>query len=237
MNRDYVKWYSERLGRPMEALVFGTGGEPVIFFPTSRGRFYQYEDFGVTEVLRAKVEAGRYLLVCADGVDEESWYDKRVPPAARVRRHEQYEAYILHELVPFARHRSSGGRLTLTGASFGAFHTMQIGLRHPAVFDRLVALSGAYETESFLDGHHDELTYFHSVFQWLPNLGDPAILERMYRQEIILAAGGRDICRASTERLSGMLWQKGVGNHLSIWGDHVHDWPVWREMYQTYLPW
>jgi len=29
MNREYHKWYSSRLGRDMELLVFGHGGLPV----------------------------------------------------------------------------------------------------------------------------------------------------------------------------------------------------------------
>lgn len=38
MNREYHKWYSDRLGREMEMLVFGYSGLPVLVFPTSGGR-------------------------------------------------------------------------------------------------------------------------------------------------------------------------------------------------------
>ena len=37
MNREYHKWYSPRLGRDMELLVFGHAGLPVLVFPTSGG--------------------------------------------------------------------------------------------------------------------------------------------------------------------------------------------------------
>ena len=40
MKREYHKWYSERLGRDMELLVFGHDGLPAIVFPTSQGRFF-----------------------------------------------------------------------------------------------------------------------------------------------------------------------------------------------------
>ncbi len=237
MNREYHAWHSWRLGRRMELLLFGHGGEPVILFPTSRGRFYQNEDYKLIEAIRDRIEAGRYLVVCIDAVDHESWYNGRAHPRDRVRRHEQYESYILNEVVPFARSRSSGGRLTLGGCSFGGFHTIQIGLRNPWTFQRLVSMSGKFDTEGFLGGYHDQSVYFHSVFQWLPNLGDRALLEQLYRIEIILATGDHDPCKGSSERLAGMLWNKGIGNHLSIWKDGVHDWPLWRQQIREYLPW
>lgn len=236
MKRDYVKWYSPALDRDMEALVFGHAGEPVILFPTSQGRFYQNEDFGLVGAMADRVDAGRYVIVCVDGVDAESWYDKSAAPRNRIRRHEQYEEYVVGEAVPFARKRSSGGRLTLGGCSFGGFHAVQIGLRHPRVFSRVLSMSGKFETEGFLDGYHDDGVYFHSVFEWVPNLGDRAILEDLYKVEIILATGDQDFCRPSAERLSGVLWDKGIGNHLSIWRDAPHDWPIWRQQIREYMP-
>jgi esterase/lipase superfamily enzyme len=236
MKREHHKWRSERLKRDMEMLVFGHGGEPVILFPTSRGRFYQNEDFGLLEAIGDRIDAGRYLVACVDSVDEESWYNEGVPPAARVARHAEYEAYIVNEVVPFVRARSNGGRLTLGGCSFGGFHVLQIGLRNPTVFQRLVSMSAKFETEGFLDGFHDQSVYFHSALQWVPNLSDKAILDRLYKLEIILATGDRDFCRASNERMSGVLWAKGIGNHLSVWKDADHDWPVWRQQIREYMP-
>src|SRR5512133_2820439 len=118
MNREYHKWYSSRLGRDMELLLFGHGGEPVILVPTSCGTFFQYEDFGLIGALADRLDAGRYVVACVGSVDSESWYNEAAHPADRVRRHEQYESYLLEEVVPLVRGRSSGGRLTLGGTSF-----------------------------------------------------------------------------------------------------------------------
>jgi esterase/lipase superfamily enzyme len=62
MNREYYKWYSERLGRPMELLVFGHAGEPALVFPTSGGRFFEFEDRGMVAALADKIDAGRLQL-------------------------------------------------------------------------------------------------------------------------------------------------------------------------------
>jgi esterase/lipase superfamily enzyme len=58
MNREYHKWYSSRLGRDMELLVFGHAGLPVMVFPTSGGRFYEFEDRGMIGALAGKIDAG-----------------------------------------------------------------------------------------------------------------------------------------------------------------------------------
>lgn len=237
MNREYHRWYSERLGRDMELLLFGHAGEPVLMLPTSRGRFYQSEDFGLVGAIADRIQAGRYLVVCADAIDEETWFNRHIHPHERVARHAAWESYLLHEVVPLLRNRSPGGRLTLLGCSFGGFHTYNIGLRNPHVFQRLISMGGKFETEDFLDGYHDDSVYFHSALQWLPNVSDPGHIAALQRVEMVLAVGEHDFCRPSNERLSNLLWKKDIGNHLAIWQGGIHDWPTWREMIKQYLPW
>ena len=62
MNREYHKWWSWRLNRDMELLVFGHAGAKVLVFPTRDGRFHEYEDLRMTQVLRPKLEAGQLQL-------------------------------------------------------------------------------------------------------------------------------------------------------------------------------
>src|SRR6266496_437008 len=98
LQRDYIKEYSHSLGRDMELLHFGHAGRPLLVFPTSMGRFFQWEDFGLVAGLSDYIEAGAIQLVCLDSIDGESWYAKDRPPGDRVRRHLQYESYILNEI-------------------------------------------------------------------------------------------------------------------------------------------
>src|SRR6476469_10117592 len=90
MQREYHKWHSPILGRDMELLLFGTGGRPVIAFSTSFGRFYQNEDFGLIAAVSDKLDRGELQIICVDSVDEESWYNRGVPPGVRAARHNQY---------------------------------------------------------------------------------------------------------------------------------------------------
>ncbi|HEV3383594.1 MAG TPA: alpha/beta hydrolase-fold protein, partial [Gemmata sp.] len=70
-------------------------------------------------------------LTCVDGVDAESWYAYHQHPGARAWRYEQYTSYIVNEVLPWSHWRNSHPFVITTGASFGAFHALSIGLRHP----------------------------------------------------------------------------------------------------------
>jgi esterase/lipase superfamily enzyme len=162
MHREYIAWESPTLGRKMELLWFGHGGEPMIWFPTSQGRFYQNEDFGLIGSVADLIEGGAIQVCCVDSVDAESFYATQKHPADRIRRHDQYDRYIANEIVPFARSKGHwAGRVATLGASFGAYHAANFGFRHPDLVDKVVAFSGKYDIHNFLGGYWDDLCYVH----------------------------------------------------------------------------
>jgi esterase/lipase superfamily enzyme len=193
VNRTYHKWFSNHLNRDMELLVFGHAGAKVLVFPTRQGRFYDYENWGHGECLAAL----NYIrLYCVDGVDSESLYCHCAPPAVRVRRHQQYERYLLEEVIPLMRAENGSPSLVAHGCSIGAYHAMNLALRYPWLFRKVVALSGRYDlTRSFgpftdlFNGHYDQDIYFITPNHFLPNLHDPSFLEPIRRMEITLAVG------------------------------------------------
>ena len=87
MRREYHRWYSARVGRMMELLVFGHAGAKVLVFPTRDGRFYEYEKLRVVQQLAYKIEAGQLQLFCVDSLDHESLYCFWKHPAERIRYH------------------------------------------------------------------------------------------------------------------------------------------------------
>jgi esterase/lipase superfamily enzyme len=134
MNREYHTWYSSRLGREMELLVFGHAGLPMLAFPTSGGRFYELEDCGMISALADRIDAGQAHLFCVDSVNLESWYYYRLPPRLRIARQMCYEAYLLNAAVPFVREKNHDPRLLVLGCSFGRYHAVNIALRPPGIF-------------------------------------------------------------------------------------------------------
>jgi esterase/lipase superfamily enzyme len=136
MYREYGQWWSPSLGRTMEFLWFGKFGRPVMLFPTSMGRFFENEDFKLTDALADKVDRGDIQLVCVDSVAGESWYNRSVHPAVRAARHVQYDSYLRHEMVPYVFNRAQRGDLVVYGASFGAYHAANFAGRYPDVVSR-----------------------------------------------------------------------------------------------------
>ena len=231
MQRDYIKEYSPSLGREMEILHFGHAGTPLLVFPTSMGRFYQWEDFGIVGALADLIDGGRYQLVCVDSVDGESWYARDRPPADRVRRHLQYEAYLLNEVLP-----RMPGQAIACGASFGALHAVLLAARHPTRLGGFIALSGAFDTSRWLDGYHDDSVFYTNLVEFLPGLNDEAYLGPLRAEHPkVIATGSDDPNVEDSRRVAGLLHAKGVDVGLDIWPGWAHDWPYWKDMMRRYL--
>ncbi len=231
MERAYHKFHSRSLGRDMELLHFGVSGLPLLAFPTSMGRFYQWEDFGLVGALAEWIERGTIQIICLDSVDEESWYAKEKSPAERVKRHLQYESYVLDEVLP-----GMPVPPIACGASFGALHAVLLSLRHPTRFRGFIALSGAFDTARWLDGYHDDDTYYTNPLAFLPGLTDDAYLAPLRAMNPkVIATGEEDPNVEDSKRLASLLRDKGVDVRLDLWPGWAHDWPFWKDMMRRYL--
>lgn len=229
--REYLREWSGALGRDMEALRFGAAGLPLLVFPTSMGRFYQWEDFGMVEALRDKIEAGYIQLWCADSVDDESWYARSRPPRDRVLRHLAYERYVLDELLP-----RLPGPPVAAGTSFGALHAVLFALRHPRRLAGFVALSGAFDTQRRLDGYFDDDVYYTNPLAFLPGLADEAYLRPLRGMlKKVVATGEEDPHVGESVRVGTLLREKGVDVALDLWPGWSHDWSYWKEMMRRYV--
>lgn len=235
MHREYHRWYSPSLGRDMEVLQFGHAGARVLVFPTSQGRFYEWQDRGMVGALGEHLERGWLQLWCVDSVDAESWYAKHKHPADRAKRHLQYESYILHELLPLSFHRNPNHYLIATGTSFGAYHAANLAFRHPGLVGRVLAMSGMYDIKGHTGGWSNDDIYFNSPNDFLQNEHDPGRLAALRKIDIILVIGRDDRMRADNEWLSQVLWSKNIWHALRIWDGWNHDWPYWQQMVTKYI--
>ncbi|MGA3081308.1 MAG: alpha/beta fold hydrolase [Terracidiphilus sp.] len=236
MVREYHKAYSARLGREMELLIFGHAGLPVAVFPTSCGRFYEFEDRGMVAALAPKIEAGQLQLFCVDSVDMESWYNRTAAPRARIARHMRYEESLIHEVLPLIRQKNPDPSLVALGCSFGGYHAANIALRHPDLFTGFVSLSGAFDLTNFLYGYYDQDCYYNLPTHYLPNLSDPWYLDRFRRARYVLATGWDDQCLAQNQKLDAILNGQQIPHQFHVWNaQNSHDWPTWQRMAREYL--
>ena len=100
MHREYHNWWSKDLQRDMALLCFGHAGRKILVFPTSHGRFFEYEDNKMIAAVADKLDNGELQIYCVDSVDVESWYNTWAHPYWRLQRHLQYERYIINDVFP-----------------------------------------------------------------------------------------------------------------------------------------
>jgi esterase/lipase superfamily enzyme len=233
VHREFHKWWSKDLQRDMQLLSFGHGGTKVLVFPTSQGRFYEYEDNGMVASVADRLDNGELQIFCVDSVDGESWYNKHAHPYWRVQRHIQYENYILNDVVPLMWNKNWTPRLIVTGCSFGAYHAVNFGFRHPDVVTGIVSMGGAFDINNFVNGWYSDDVYFNNPPDFLRNCNDGWKYNHI---RTVLSTGEWDMCWEKNERFAAILRDRGIRHELNVWGDRsYHDWPWWRPMARVYL--
>lgn len=235
MNREYHRWYSPSLGRDMELLIFGHAGARVLVFPTSMGRFYEWEDHGMVGALWQHLENGWLQLYCVDSVDKETWYARWKHPADRARHQVAYENYLTRELLPLSRQKNANPFAITTGASFGAYHAVNFALRHPHLVGRALGMSGFYDISRWTAGDSSGEVYFHNPFAYIANEHDPARLATLRNLDLILVVGRDDSLVENNRHFSHILWEKNIWHALRVWDGWNHDWPYWQEMVRHYI--
>jgi esterase/lipase superfamily enzyme len=240
MNIEYHRFWSNALNQDMEFKIYGQRGKPVIVFPTQGGRFYQYEDYSMVGACSAFIAEDKIQLFTLDSIDDQSWANWNAHPADRARRHNQYDQYVMEEVVPFIRERSRPSiKFLATGCSMGGYHAANFFLRHPDIFDSMISLSGIFRLNMFIGDYMDENVYFNSPLAYLPDLTDAWYLDQYRASQIIVCAGTgawEDEMLADAHALKLILEEKGVPCWIDLWGQDVnHDWPWWRKQMPYFL--
>ncbi len=215
----------------MGLLVFGRGGTRVFAFPMRFTSCTMYERRGVVAALAPLVVAGRLQLFCVDAVDDLTYDSRR-----RLQAFDHQERYVLDELLPLAERLNPGTALATFGLCLGAFHAVDLAVRNPGVFSRVVALSGRYDLTrpafpykallSRADGDH---ALGHTPNAALPRL-DPEARCRLRGMAVVLGAGRNDPFLASTRKLDHALADLGVEAELYTWGGRARSGAVWRAL-------
>lgn len=246
METQYYKWYSNELGRDMECKIYGHAGRPVLFIPCQDGRFYDFENYKMTDAWSPWIESGQVMVFAIDTVDAETWSDKGGNPGWRIWRYEQWINYITREMVPFIRaivNERNGWTgypgILVFGSSLGATHAANLYFRFPDLFDRLLALSGIYTAEYGFGDFMNELVYQNSPVHYMASLPeDHPYIERYNQNKAVICVGqGSWEIPDSTRQLHGILSSKGINAWVDYWGyDSVHDWPWWYKQVAYFVP-
>ena len=245
MQVSYHKEHSAALGRDMEFKRYGHAGRPVVMFPTSNGRFFQYEDTGSIGALGAFIDAGKIQVWTLDGIDGETFFARHGDPQHAIERHEAYFRYVRDEMLPEISRlatASSGGHAMLplfAGCSMGAFHASNFVFRFPELTAGVVALSGVYSTRDFFGAALEGGIYYNSPLHYLAGLTDERILGRLRALQLIFCCGQgafEEPMLAETRLLETILRDKQIPAWVDYWGhDAAHDWPWWHRQMVYFL--
>jgi esterase/lipase superfamily enzyme len=234
MRREITKWYSPVLDKEMEAVAYGDAGFALLMFPTAAADFLEYERFQLIDELKPLIESGKIRVYSINSINSESWLNDEMHPKDKAIRHQQFNEYVVNEVVPYI-HRDNGdlNKIITTGASLGALHAVNTFFRRPDIFGGTIAMSGSYDLTDYAKDYFDETCYFNSPIHYLPNLEDEGLLKEMSTDKniyIITGQGNYESPEAS-QRLSDVLHNKQIPHTLDLWGlDIPHDWPSWRQM-------
>lgn len=245
MQTYYTKWYSPSVGRDMEIKVYGHGGRPVLFIPCQDGRFYDFENYKMTDAWAPWIESGQCTVFAIDTLDKET-YSAKGDAYWRIRRHEAWFAYITNEVVPFIRRLTNERNgwegypgVIAFGCSLGATHAANLFFRRPDLFDGLLALSGIYTSDYGFHGYMNEDVYRNSPVDYLAGMPkDHPFIEQYNRHKGVIVVGqGPWEIPASTFRLKDICEKKGINVFFDIWGyDVKHDWDWWYKQVAVHVP-
>lgn len=237
-------WYSPCLSKNMPIRVYGHWGMPLLVFPCSLGRYFDYEGMGMVDAISTYIEAGIVKLYCVESVDAETWYNFAVSPAERDRRYQDYDSYIFNEVVPFIRNHCEQPdiRIMTNGCSMGAYHALNMFLKHPDCFAGCIALSGLYRLdrqEFGLQADDISQVYFNSPVHYLAGMDNPWFLD-WYRKSTIVVCVGQgaweDETQEDTRSLEHIFQNKRIPAWVDFWGHDVdHDWPWWYQQMRYFL--
>lgn len=239
MHREIHKWYSPNLHKDMEIAVYGHWGFALLMFPTAAADFLEYERFHLINAIAPQIDAGKCKAFSINSINNESWLNDHMHPTDKAIRHQQFNQYVVEEVVPFL-HTHCKGLVTIvtTGASLGALHAANQLFRRPDIFAGTIAMSGIYDLKAYTKGYYDDNVYFNSPADYIPNLSDEHILNQLrQKKHIYIASGQGNYENPDASRdLSSILQAKGIPHQLDLWGhDMPHDWPTWRKMLPYFL--
>jgi esterase/lipase superfamily enzyme len=224
-------------------VVYGPWGRPVVVFPSDMGKAWDFEDRGMIGAVADLVEDGRVKLYCLDSHDAASWRNGNLSLEDRAKANQQYEDYLLNDVVPFVYHDQGGTPdIMLTGCSFGAFHAANFCLRRADLFPAALCLSGVYDMSNIGWGERGDAYYFNNPMDYVANLAGDHLGWLSAQASLLLVCGQgqwEDTTGAleSTKRFGSLLAEKGIRHEVDLWGHDVpHDWPSWRRQIAHHLP-
>lgn len=239
MTKETAKWYSPALGCEMPIVSYGHYGFALLLVPTAAADYMEYERFQLIDALKPYIESGKVKVYSINSINNESWLNNNMLGEHKGIRHNQFNEYVFNEVIPYINNNTSKDtEIIVSGASFGALHSMNLFLKRPDLIQGVIAMSGVYDLTEYSKGFFDDQVYFNSPQHYISNLNDQWYLDKIRSSKHIhiLSGGGDYEDPEASRKFSHLLNSKSIPHTLDIWGNEwKHDWPTWRAMLPAYL--
>ncbi len=239
MRREITSWWSPNLNKNMEIVAYGHYGNALLMFPSAAADYLEYERFYLIDSIKKYIEDGKFKVYSINSINSESWLNHEMHPRDKAIRHQQFNQYVIEEVVPHI-YRDCDGEVPIytSGVSLGALHAVNNYFRRPDVFAGTIGLSGIYDLKAYTKGYFDQDCYFNSPMDYLPNLNDEYWLNLLRSKHHVHIASGRGAYedpQASID-FGRILEAKGIPHEIDLWdSEWSHDWPTWRAMLPYFL--
>jgi len=244
MSSRLLRLQSRHLGRPVHLWTHGWFGIPVLVLPSASGMAHEWQLGGAIDALQPWLEAGALKLYCVESNVSRSWLSD-APPAVKLDRHAAYEAFLIDELAPWIDRdcQTRGIPMVACGLSFGGFLALNLALRHPERFPKVLTLSGRFRVWPFLDGlppSRGADAYLQQPLAYVPNLVGEALQRVRSNLDVTMVVGQgahEGKCIPETLEMGRVLKERGISTRVDVWGHDVsHEWVWWRRQLAHHLP-
>ncbi|MDR8391833.1 alpha/beta hydrolase-fold protein [Aliifodinibius sp. S!AR15-10] len=236
MEKEVKKWRSPSLGKNVELRIYGESGTPLLAIPTREKGADQWEKKGMVDSISFQLENGYNQLFCIESADNETFFNDDITPAQRIIRHIQYESFVIEEVVPLIQENSAIDFLIVCGVDTGGYHAINLGLKHPNSFGKAIGISGVYDILPFMDNYYDENIYYNNPVDYLPNLTNEKLLDKIRGVDFRLVSYANDPRKDVAYRLDNIFKSKMLHHELDVWQMESDDeWDIWKQMFKIHI--
>lgn len=237
MKKEKKSWRSPSLGKDMELTVYGESGTPIIGLPTRGATCSQWENYEMIDAISYQLEKGYNMLYCLSSIDRESFLNEEVTPDQRIVRQQQYESYIVEEVVPYVEEvQNNVNFIIIAGVDLGGYHAVSTALKYPNAFGKAIGMSGIYDIKPFMDGFYNDDVYYCNPMDFVPNMSKQTLLSKVRDVDFRLVSFDTDERKEDARRMSNVLRMKFIDHELDVWNlEEQEEWDLWPQMLKTHI--